>query len=93
MVIGSVVFILGVEQAFSLKDKRKIISGLKRKISNRFNVAVSEVGSADLWNRAEIGIVTLSSKRNHVERQLSKVMDFVESYPEVEVMGISEEIF
>jgi uncharacterized protein YlxP (DUF503 family) len=93
MIIGSVVFTLGIEQAFSLKDKRRIISGLKAKIRNKFNVAVSETDLQDIWNRAELAVVTVSGTRSHVESQLSAVMDFVESYAETEVMAINEEIF
>ncbi|WP_265821539.1 DUF503 domain-containing protein [Geovibrio ferrireducens] len=93
MVIASVVFELGVEQAFSLKDKRRVIFGLKARLKNKFNIAVSETGSHDIWNRAEIAVVTVSAERQHAESMLSAVMDFVESYGEVEVISINEEIF
>jgi len=92
MIIGSVVFVIGIDHAFSLKDKRKVLNGMKTRLKNKFNVAVSEVGSQDVWNRAELAVVTVSSTRKRVEEVLSNVMNFVESYAEIDVLGIYEEI-
>ena len=91
MIIGSVVFILGVEQAFSLKEKRRIVNGLKRRLVNKFNVSVAEVGLQDTWNRCELAVVTVTGDKTRAEKLLSNVMNFVESFHDVEVMGISEE--
>lgn len=93
MIIGSVIFELGIGQAFSLKDKRRIMLGLKDRLKNKFNVSISEIGSHDIWNRADLAVVTVSADRQRVESVLSSVMDFVEKYFEVEIISINEEIF
>lgn len=92
MVVGSVIFTLGIEQAFSLKDKRKILNSLKAKLRNKFNIAVSEVGLQDVWNRSELAVVSVSGDRKRLDSLLSGVMNFMESFHDVEVIGIEEEI-
>jgi len=88
-----VVFTLAIDQAFSLKDKRSVIEGLKKRMKNKFNIAVSEVGSHDIWNRSELAVVTVSPDRKKVESTLSKVALFVEGQREAVLLGIEQEIF
>ena len=52
-----------------------------RRIKDRlqkFNVAVSEVEHQDLWQRAGLAIVTVSSSRQHADRELAAVTDEIE---------------
>lgn len=93
MVIGSVVFTLAIDQAHSLKEKRSVLEGLKKRLSNKFNIAVSEVGMHDIWNRSELAVVTVSPDRKRVDRILSKVSLFVEEYGEAVLLDIEQEIF
>ncbi len=44
----------------------------------KFNVAVSEVEHHDLWQRAGLGIVTISTARTHAEQELAAVADEIE---------------
>jgi hypothetical protein len=39
----------------------------------KFNVAVAEVAHPDVWRRAGLGIVTISSSAAHAEQQLAAV--------------------
>ena len=93
MVIGSVVFTLAIDQAHSLKDKRSVLEGLKKRLTNKFNIAVSEVGMHDIWNRSELAVVTVSPDRKRVDSVLSKVALFVEDYGEAVLLDIEQEIF
>jgi len=93
MLIGSVVFTLAIDQAFSLKDKRSVLEGLKKRLNNKFNIAVSEVGMHDTWNRSELAVVTVSPDRKRVESTLSKVALFVEGYGDAVLLDIEQEIF
>jgi len=93
VVIGSVVFTLAIDQAFSLKDKRSVIEGLKKKLTNKFNIAVSEVGLHDTWNRSELAVVTVSPDRKRVDSVLSKVASFIEDYGDAVLLDIEQEIF
>jgi uncharacterized protein len=61
----------------SLKDKRMVLRRVKDRIA-KFNVAVAEVEHQDLWQRAGLGIVTISSSQTHAEQELAAVVDEIE---------------
>ncbi len=44
----------------------------------KFNVAVAEVEHQDLWQRAGLGIVAVSTTDEHVERELTAAADEIE---------------
>jgi uncharacterized protein YlxP (DUF503 family) len=71
---------LRIEHAQSLKDKRQVVRSLKDKLRANFNVATAELDSSGLWNRATIGVVSVSDSRhyldglmNNVERQATRI--------------------
>ncbi len=76
-----VVALLSVELflpgAGSLKAKRMVLRRVKDRLT-KFNVAVSEVEHHDLWQRAGLGIVTVSTARAHAEQELAAVADEIE---------------
>ena len=76
-----VVALLSVELflpgAGSLKAKRMVLRRLKDRLA-KFNVAVSEVEHHELWQRAGLGIVTISTARAHAEQELAAVADEIE---------------
>ena len=61
----------------SLKDKRMVLRRLKDRLG-AFNVAVAEVAHQDLWQRAGLGIVTVASSDEMVEKTMTAVMDEIE---------------
>jgi hypothetical protein len=64
---------LHMPMAQSLKDKRMVLRRLKDRLGP-FNVAVAEVGHQTLWQRAELGVVTVASSDESAEGTLSSVM-------------------
>ena len=71
---------LHIEAAQSLKDKRQVLRSLKDRLRTSFNVSVAELDSTTLWNRATIGIVSISPSRDYldglmknVERQATRI--------------------
>jgi uncharacterized protein YlxP (DUF503 family) len=61
----------------SLKDKRMVLRRLKDRLA-KFNVAVAEVEHQDLWQRAGLGIVTVSTSDEHADRELAAVAGEIE---------------
>ena len=53
------------------KEKRAILQRVLTRVKQRYNVAVSEVGHQDVWQRTEIAIVSVSSNRVICERNES----------------------
>ena len=76
-----IVAILHVEMHFpyaqSLKDKRMVLRRVKDRLQ-KFNVAVAEVEHQDLWQRATLGIVAISTTTEHVEQALGAAADEID---------------
>jgi uncharacterized protein YlxP (DUF503 family) len=64
---------LQIEHAQSLKDRRQVVRSLKDKLRNSFNVAVAELDAANLWNRATIGVVSISGSRDYLDGLMKNV--------------------
>jgi len=85
-----------IEAAHSLKDKRQVLRSLKDKLRGGFNVSVAELEQSDLWQRATVGVVSISSSRDYlaglmqqVERAAMRIAndhgaDIVDSFVEIE---------
>ena len=67
---------------------RKLID----RVRHRFNVAISEVGDNDLWQRAQIGFCTVGNDRRFVNSSLDKIIDFIEKMYLAEVIEKEMEI-
>jgi len=68
----------------SLKDKRSIIKRLIHQLQKHLNVAVAELDYQDLWQRAKLGVVTVSNTKAHAEQVIQEALRIVDSYPEIE---------
>ena len=61
----------------SLKDKRMVLRRIKDRLQ-KLNVAVAEVEHQELWQRAQLGIVAISTTQEHVEQQLRAAADEID---------------
>ena len=62
-----------IEAAASLKDKRQVVRSVKDKLRASFNVAVAELDQTNLWQRATIGVVSVSGSRDYLQGLMDKV--------------------
>jgi uncharacterized protein len=90
-VIGVLTLELRLENSHSLKEKRHVVQGLKERLRNRFNVAVAEIDYQDLWQRAAVAAVTVSSDQVHAEKVLRSVEDEAASLLGQELVGATLE--
>jgi hypothetical protein len=86
MVIGVLSLEFFLPACRSLKDKRRILLSFKDRVRGRFNVAVAEVDFQDVWQRALMSVVTLSSDRKVVDQTLQRIRDEAETSLEGEVV-------
>jgi uncharacterized protein YlxP (DUF503 family) len=89
MTIGVLQLELGIQDAMSLKDKRRVVKSLKDRIAHGHNVSIAEVGALDHHRRSIIGIAMVSNDSRYVEGALSKLVDFVKTVPQVDLMDYS----
>ncbi|HZS97991.1 MAG TPA: DUF503 domain-containing protein [Terriglobales bacterium] len=64
---------LSIEAAQSLKDKRQVLRSLKDRLRSQFNVAVAELDASGLWNRATLGVVSVSDSRDYLDGLMKNV--------------------
>jgi uncharacterized protein len=64
---------LRIESAQSLKDKRQVVRSVKDKLRAKFNVAVAELEETDLWQRATVGLVSISGSRDYLAGLMQQV--------------------
>jgi uncharacterized protein YlxP (DUF503 family) len=77
MIIAVLSVELFIPHAQSLKDKRMVLRSIKERLK-KFNVAVAEVEYQDVWQRAGLGIVAISTTTEHVDRELAAVTNEIE---------------
>src|ERR1700747_94337 len=64
---------LHIEAAQSIKDRRQVVRSLKDRLRTTFNVSVAELDGAELWNRATIGVVSISHSRDYLDGLMKNV--------------------
>jgi len=74
MAIGLLTLEIHIPDSHSLKDKRQVLRSLKDRLRGRFNVAVAELDYQESWQRAQVGIVSLSNDAAHLEQSLRAVL-------------------
>jgi uncharacterized protein YlxP (DUF503 family) len=62
-----------IEAAQSLKDRRQVVRSIKDRLRAAFNVSVAELDASGLWNRATIGVVSISDSRDYLDGLMKKV--------------------
>ena len=73
MPIATLTLEIRIEHAQSLKDKRQVVRSLKDKLRHHFNVSVAELEDTDLWQRATIGVVSISSSRDYLAQMMQSL--------------------
>jgi hypothetical protein len=73
MPVGLLTLEIHIEDAQSLKDKRQVLRSLKDRLRAHYNVAVAELAHQELWQRARIGVVTISGDARHLEESLAQI--------------------
>jgi len=64
---------LRIEAAHSLKDKRQVLRSVKDRLRNSFNISIAEIESTDLWQRATLGVVSISDSRDYLQGLMQNV--------------------
>jgi hypothetical protein len=86
--IGVMTMDLFSDQFHSLKDKRQLISSIKKRLRNRFNVAIAETGHQDAWQKAQVSVVSVSNSKNVLENLFRQVEEFIDSNYGIQITEI-----
>ena len=100
MVVGVLRLSLSLPTAGSLKDKRQVVRKIVDRVRGKFDVAIAEVGSNDLWQRIQLGVTAVSNDRRFINEVLDKVRGFIDDLylasildQELEILSYGEDRF
>ncbi|MGQ9584388.1 MAG: DUF503 domain-containing protein [Anaerolineae bacterium] len=86
MVIGACTIELHIPGNGSLKGKRRVLKSVIARVHREFNVSIAEVENHDLWQRATLGVVCVSTAADHAHALLTSVVRWIEhNRPDVQV--------
>lgn len=91
--VGTCHIRMALDGARSLKDKRRIIKALKDRLRSAFNISISEVGSNDYWQTAELGVAVVANETRFCQSVLSKVVDRVRLFHGCRIVDYQTEFF
>ncbi len=86
MIVGILRVRLGVFEARNLKDKRRVIKGLKDRLAARHNVSIAEVDDLDHCQAATFGLAMVANETRFVESALSKIVDEIRACPHTSLL-------
>jgi uncharacterized protein len=74
MPVGLLTIEIQLPYSHSLKEKRSVLRKVVTRLRNRFNVSVAELDHQDVWQRATVGIVSISGSQPLLESLLQQVL-------------------
>ncbi|NJN63493.1 MAG: DUF503 domain-containing protein [Acidobacteria bacterium] len=92
MRVGVLVLELYVHGATSLKDKRRVVRGIKDRCRSRYNVAVAEVDHQDLHQRASLAFVSVAIDEAPLHQLFEQIITDAEDVAGGGVSEVSREI-
>lgn len=92
MTIGILKLIIFIHNSNSLKEKRMILHSLKAKLRNNFNVAVTQIDDEDKWQRATLAVAGVEKNRNNMNSILSRIINFVEDFNNINLINHEMEL-
>ena len=92
MIVGVCQVCLHLPEGHSLKAKRRVLSSLKARLVQNFNVSVAEVDHQDLWQRTTIGIACVANETRYVNQVFDQVLKVIRSNPRLELLDSKIEL-
>lgn len=92
MVVGLGVIKFRLHGVRSLKEKRRIVKAIISQVRNNFNISISEVGSNDIYQRAEIGFALVGNDTRVINAKIDKVFNLADELGLAEIIDTELEV-
>ncbi|MDP2939383.1 MAG: DUF503 domain-containing protein [Candidatus Omnitrophota bacterium] len=92
MTVGILKIALFIPSSNSLKEKRRVMLSLCDLLRNRFNISLAQIDAQDKWQRSVVAIACVATKRPFVDRAISKIIDFIRDFNQVELIDYEVEL-
>ena len=87
MLVSGCSWDLSLPECRSLKDKRRVVKSLKDRIRGRFNVSVAETAYQDVWTRAQLSVVLVTTDGASADSVLDRLDCFIEGEHRVVILS------
>jgi hypothetical protein len=71
--IARLILEIEIPHAQSLKDRRQVVRSLRDRLRHAFNLAIAELDTGEVWNRATLGIAVISGSQSYLTGQLQQI--------------------
>ena len=92
MFVGVARIVLQIPGARSLKDRRRVVKGLKDRARARLPVSIAEIGDLDHWQVATLGVSVVSNGSARCSEVLSLVASLAGGAHDALVADVATEI-
>ncbi len=93
MVVGVLRVRLGVFEALSLKDKRRVVKSLKDRLAAKHNISIAEVDDLDHRQAATLGVVMVSNDARFVDSALCRIVDEIRVFGRAALLDYDIELW
>lgn len=92
MFVGVARFVFQIPAARSLKDRRRAVRSFKDRLRAKLAVSVAEVGNAEAWQVATIGVAVVAGDSGRCAELLGAVTNMARGVPEAILADVRTEI-
>jgi hypothetical protein len=92
MTVAILRIVLFIGNSNSLKAKRMVLHSLKTRLRNRFNIAICEIDDYDKWQKSTLAIVGVQKDKSYIDREFSRIINFVENFNQVSIVDYEMEM-
>ena len=75
--------------SLSLKDKRSIVKSILKKMHNRYNASLAEVGFQEMINQSQLAVAVASQSKLIAQQTVEMIIRDMENLYEVEIYDLS----
>ena len=91
MIINGYQLTFIIYDSYSLKDKRNVMKSIIKRMHNKYNISIAEVGKLDKVNQGMIGIAIVGNDAVFCQKVFDQVLSEIESSYEIEVHDIQND--
>jgi len=92
MIVGAAIVEIRIHGSQSLKQRRGVVRSITRRVSNRYNLSIAEVGGQDTWQRAELGLCSAGTDRQRVRSLIESAVAFIDELHLAEIIAVDIEV-
>jgi len=92
MIIGTLRVRLLLREARTLKDKRQVLSSIKDRVRQSFNVSVAEIEANDNRQMIVLGMAMVGNEAHPIKKTLGEIVDALKAHPIAEFLDYELEV-